>query len=258
TTNGTGAVKDRPWHGYIDGLLSKKKPHEPIPRCLDVLKFLAREGNEKIWWNIDIKMDNSPNLILSKLALLIKENFPERDFSSQIVLGLWHPKFLPAADKYLPQYSRIHIGISLDIARTHFPPNTVDGYSINFMVLSTPEGRHFIKEMQASDKQILAWTVNDVLETRECVKMGIDYVLTDRTRIMDQVFNEYAQLGHEGVAAKYSGEVFNTWARQGRYMIWRLLIWLFISIKFSRATAQKEDEIIPELNEEVNRHSILD
>jgi len=56
TTNGTGLAKNRPWHGYIDGLKSKKEPHVGVPRCLDVLAFLAQEGNEKVWWNIDIKV----------------------------------------------------------------------------------------------------------------------------------------------------------------------------------------------------------
>ncbi|KAI7823516.1 PLC-like phosphodiesterase, partial [Gamsiella multidivaricata] len=190
TTNGTGLVKDRPWNGYIDGLKSKKEPHVGVPRCIDVLAFLAQEGNEKVWWNIDIKMNNSPALLFSKFAKLIEENFPGRDFSSQIVLGLWHPKFLPAADKYLPKFSRIHIGFSIPIARQHFPPSAVDGYSINFMVLSTPAGRQFIKEMQAAGKSILAWTVNDMAEARECVKMGVDYVLTDRTKTLHKLLHE--------------------------------------------------------------------
>ncbi len=56
TTNGTGLVKDRPWHGYIENLFSKKQPHVGVPRCVDVLYFLAQEGNEKVWWNIDIKV----------------------------------------------------------------------------------------------------------------------------------------------------------------------------------------------------------
>lgn len=56
TTDGTGLIKDRPWKGYIDGLRSKKEPHVPVPHCLDVLAFLAQEGNEKVWWNIDIKV----------------------------------------------------------------------------------------------------------------------------------------------------------------------------------------------------------
>lgn len=56
TTNGTGLIKDRTWHGYIDGLKSKKEPHVGVPRCIDVLAFLAQDGNEKVWWNIDIKV----------------------------------------------------------------------------------------------------------------------------------------------------------------------------------------------------------
>ncbi|KAF9402177.1 hypothetical protein BGX21_010984 [Mortierella sp. AD011] len=254
TTNGTGMVKDRPWHGYIDGLKSKKEPHVGVPRCIDVLAFLAQEGNEKVWWNIDIKMNNSPSKLLSKFAKLIEDNFPGRDFSSQIILGLWHPKFLAAADKYLPKFSRIHIGFSIGIAQEHFPPSTVDGYSINFMVLSTPEGRQFIKEMQAAGKQILAWTVNDTLEARECVRMGIDYVLTDRTKVMHSVINEYEALGREGVDKKYEGEVFNTWSRWSRYTFWRTLIWMFLTVRFNSAT--KKLALDQELDLEVDR-SIL-
>ncbi|KAK3819556.1 MAG: PLC-like phosphodiesterase [Benniella sp.] len=255
TTNGTGLVKNRPWHGYIDGLKSKKEPHVGVPRCLDVLAFLAQEGNEKVWWNIDIKMDNSPALLFSKFAKLIEDHFPGRDFSSQIVLGLWHPKFLAAADKYLPRFSRVHIGFSIPIAQEHFPPSAVDGYSINFMVLSTPAGRQFVKEMQAAGKPVLAWTVNDMAEARECVKMGLDYVLTDRTKNLHQVLNEYESLGHEGVEQKYAGEVFYTWSRWSRYTFWRTLIWLFLTVRFNSATKRLDME--PELGLELSKEALV-
>ncbi|KAG0236545.1 hypothetical protein BGW42_003200 [Actinomortierella wolfii] len=231
TTNGTGYIKDRPWHGYIERLKSKKEPHVGVPRCSDVLAFLAREGNEK--------MNNSP-LLLAKFAELLKDKFPNHDFSNQIVLGLWHPKFLPAADLYLPKFSRIHIGFSLDIARQHFPPTAVDGYSINFMVLCTPEGRNFVKEMQASGKKILVWTVNDMAEAREAINMGVDYVLTDRTRVLHSVLQEYEEHGHEKVKLKYRHEQFNTWGRYFRYSVWRALIWMFLTIKFNQASSQME------------------
>ncbi|KAF9094320.1 hypothetical protein BGX27_001473 [Mortierella sp. AM989] len=242
TTNGTGMVNSRPWHGYIDGLKSKKEPHVGVPRCVDVLAFLAQEGNEKVWWNIDIKMNNSPALLLSKFAKLIEDNFPGHDFSSQIILGLWHPRFLAAADKYLPKFSRVHIGFSIDIARKHFPPNTVDGYSINFMVLHTLEGRQFIKEMQASGKQILAWTVNDTAEARECVRMGVDYILTDRTKVLHNVINEFESLGREGVDKKYAGEIFNTWSRWSRYTFWRTLTSMALTMRFNGATKKLDLE----------------
>ncbi|KAF9976629.1 hypothetical protein BGZ73_008168 [Actinomortierella ambigua] len=235
TTDGTGYIKDRPWHGYIDGLKSKKEPHVGVPLCSDVLAFLAQEGNEKVWWNIDIKMNNSPTL-LAKFAELIKDKFPNHDFSNQIVLGIWHPKFLPAADLYLPKFSRIHIGFSLDIARKHFPPAVVDGYSINLMILCTPEGRAFIKDMQAAGKVILVWTVNDIIEAREAVEMGVDYILTDRTKTLHNVLQEHEYLGRDEVKLKYQHERFDTWGRYLRYSLWRTLIWIFLTVKFNQAT----------------------
>ncbi|KAF9432942.1 hypothetical protein BGZ76_010112 [Entomortierella beljakovae] len=248
TTDGTGLIKDRPWYGYIDGLKSKKEPHVGVPRCVDVLAFLAQEGNEKVWWNIDIKMNNSP-LLLARFAKLIEANFPGRDFSSQIVLGLWHPKFLAAADQFLPTFSRVHIGFSIQIARQHFPPSTVDGYSINFMVLYTPEGREFIKDMQAAGKQILVWTVNDVAEARESIKLGADYILTDRTRILSGVLSEYESLGREGVDKKYNGEVFYTWGRWARYSFWRAMIRVVLTMRFNNASkALNPNEELQESN----------
>ncbi|KAF9168579.1 hypothetical protein DFQ26_005610 [Actinomortierella ambigua] len=239
TTNGTGYIKDRPWHGYIDGLTSKKEPHVGVPRCSDVLAFLAQEGNEKVWWNVDIKMNNSPTL-LAKFAELIKDKFPHHDFSNQIVLGIWHPKFLPAADLFLPKFSRILIGFSVSIAREHFPPAVVDGYSMNFMVLCTPEGRAFIKEMQAAGKPVLIWTVNDTAEAREAVEMGVDYILTDRTKVFHKVLHEYEALGREEVRRKHQHERFDTWGRFFRYSLWRTLIWAFLTMKFNQATKQTE------------------
>ncbi|KAG0321724.1 hypothetical protein BGZ97_010551 [Linnemannia gamsii] len=242
TTNGTGLIKDRPWHGYIDGLKSKKEPHVGVPLCVDVLAFLAQDGNENVWWNIDIKMNNSPWLLFSKFAKLLDDNFPGRDFSSQIVLGLWHPKFLAAADKYLPRFSRIHIGFSLPIAQMHFPPSAVDGYSINFMILSTPAGRQFVKDMQAAGKHIMTWTVNDSVEAREAVKMGVDYILTDRTKVLSNVLHEFDTLGQDGVEQKYAAEAFDTWSRWSKYTFWRTLIWMFLTVKFNTATKQLDIE----------------
>jgi glycerophosphoryl diester phosphodiesterase len=123
------------------------------------------------------------------------------------------------------------------------------------MVLSTPPGRQFIKEMQAAGKPVLAWTVNDMVEARECVKMGLDYVLTDRTKNLHQVLNEYESLGHEGVEQKYAGEVFYTWSRWSRYTFWRTLIWVFLTVRFNSATKRLDME--PELGLELSKEALV-
>ena len=63
----------------------------------------------------------------------------EKDLAPRILLGLWHPVFLPHAKQLLPYCKRSYIGFNLDIGRQYFWDD-VDVLSVNFCALATPDG----------------------------------------------------------------------------------------------------------------------
>ena len=63
----------------------------------------------------------------------------EKDLAPRILLGLWHPIFLPHAKELLPYCKRSYIGFNLDIGRQYFWDD-VDVLSVNFCALATPDG----------------------------------------------------------------------------------------------------------------------
>jgi hypothetical protein len=48
-------VADCDW-SYLSGLRTIKAPHEPMPRLVDLLEYLAQPGREQIWVLLDIKV----------------------------------------------------------------------------------------------------------------------------------------------------------------------------------------------------------
>lgn len=63
----------------------------------------------------------------------------QNTLAPRIVLGLWHPRFIEAAKKYLPYCRRSHIGQSPYIAREYFW-NDCEAFSMSFDALATSEG----------------------------------------------------------------------------------------------------------------------
>jgi hypothetical protein len=61
----------------------------------------------------------------------------------RILLGLWHPGFLPFAKARLPYCRRSYIGNSLYIARKYFWEDC-DTFSIAFAALTSSEGQRSV------------------------------------------------------------------------------------------------------------------
>lgn len=67
----------------------------------------------------------------------------ETDLAPRIVLGLWHPTFIPHAKTVLPYLRRSYIGEDLSIARKYFWDN-VEVFSMKFDVLATVNGEKYV------------------------------------------------------------------------------------------------------------------
>jgi len=133
---------------------------------------------------MDVKADNSPDILKSVQTLV--ESFSPHDFSRQIVLGFWHPKFLELAKELFPTFSTTFIGVSVPAARKLFF-DQVDSFNLNFTVLVGSDGQSFIREAREAHKPVFVWTVNSVGMMRECEKWGVDAILGDHVELMSDV-----------------------------------------------------------------------
>lgn len=105
----------------------------------------------------------------------------ETDLAPRILLGLWHPKFIPAAKQHLPYCRRAMITVSTALARKYFWDH-VDAFSVAFGALATADGAKFRAECKAAGKQLMVWTVNEPEQMMEAVRWGVDAILTDVTK----------------------------------------------------------------------------
>jgi len=76
---------------YISGLKTLREPHEPMPRLLDLVDYLAQPAMAQIWLLLDIKLDNKANDIMGQMAKVF-EKIPSpvgTSWKDRIVLGFW-------------------------------------------------------------------------------------------------------------------------------------------------------------------------
>lgn len=70
-------------------------------------------------------------------------------------------------------------------------PNT--SFSMTQASLVHPYGRKLIREMQAQDRQILSWTIDDEKNVDWCIRRGVDGIITDdvpKVLKMCEIFTE--------------------------------------------------------------------
>ncbi len=186
TTTGNGMISDRNYFGDIEFLTTKEEPHCPIARFQDVLDLLFKTENSHIWAVIDVKVVNSPKILITLGEIFKSRNENLSVFSKRFALGIWHPKFMSYANTYLPGIPIVHIGISLGIARNYF--SNVDGYNMFYLALSLEDGRKFIEEAHAKGKPVFAWTVNKESRAKNCHNLNVDAIMTDRTKFYADFF----------------------------------------------------------------------
>ena len=90
----------------------------------------------------------------------------EVDLAPRILLGLWHPRFIPHAKTILPYCKRSYIGVSLPWARQYFW-DSCEVFSVNFSILATREGGRFREECKRAGKKVAVWTVNEPVQMLE-------------------------------------------------------------------------------------------
>lgn len=190
---------------FLSKLRTLKEPHEPMPRLLDLLEYLAQPGLEEIWVMLDIKLDNNADDVMRLIAETIRSvsPSPSRPWQSRIVLGIWAAKYLPLCSQYLPGFSVSHIGFSTLIASLFFNVPNIS-FNLNQSILMTPWGKLFVRKAQRDRRPVYAWTVNEESRMRWDIRQGLDGVITDDPKL----FLEVRRGWHEGVK---DGVSVRTW-----------------------------------------------
>ncbi|KAG9304263.1 hypothetical protein G9A89_019825 [Geosiphon pyriformis] len=186
TTTGYGPVAQANYHDNIKHVTTKQTPHCLLPRFEDVIDMLLKEQNQHVWGVIDVKPTNPLN-IFELLARILRSRNPDLQvFSKRIMLGIWHPKFLPSARKYLTEIPIVNIGTSIYIARAYF--SDVDGYNLLALTLAGHDGKRFLQEAHEANKPVFVWTVNSEGYAKDCHRWGVDAIMTDKPKFFLEYF----------------------------------------------------------------------
>ncbi|KAF2426265.1 PLC-like phosphodiesterase [Tothia fuscella] len=205
--------------------LRTTQTHEPMPRLLDLLQYLAEPGMENIWVLLDIKLDNNANDIMRLIASTIYQvpPSPSRPWNQRIVLGCWATKYLPLAHKYLPDYPITHIGFSTTYSRQFL---SVPNISFNTLqqVLIGPFGARFIKAARNCGRPVFSWTVNAEKRMRWCIRHNLDGVCTDDPKRFLELCKDF----ENGALAKKESFTWREWLDILRFQVLALVfLWLF-------------------------------
>ncbi|KAI4934610.1 hypothetical protein J4E85_002468 [Alternaria conjuncta] len=225
---------------FISKLRTLQAPHEPMPRLIDLLEYLAQPGLEDIWVLLDIKLDNDADDVMRLIGETINSvpAAPSRPWSKRIVLGCWAAKFLPLCSRYLPGFSISHIGFSTLIASHFF---SVPNVSSNMAqaILMTPWGRMFIRRAQGDGRPVYGWTVNSESRMRWDIRQGLDGVVTDDPKL----FLEIRRSWHEGTK---DGVTLLMWLDVLRYnffcMIYTFLFQCYFGFQGKSLVRIREEE----------------
>ncbi|EIN10494.1 PLC-like phosphodiesterase [Punctularia strigosozonata HHB-11173 SS5] len=184
TTNGTGIIRELDWYGPegMEHLRTIKEPKQPIPTFAETVELLMKPENRHVKFNVDVKVQNDPERLFGLMHKIMSAQPDwENALAPRILIGLWHPRFIPHASKILPYCRRSYIGIDLQVARKYFWADC-HAFSILFDHLTNSDGQKFIQECKEAGKQLCVWTVNEPDYMIEAVRWEVDAILTDVTK----------------------------------------------------------------------------
>ncbi|KAF6762067.1 PLC-like phosphodiesterase [Ephemerocybe angulata] len=185
TTDSSGQIKERDWYGEkgMEHVRTIKEPKQAIPTFAETVALLMLPENQHVKFNVDVKVQNDPARLFRLMHQVISSH-PDWEtlLAPRILLGLWHPCFLPHAKEHLGYCKRSYIGNSVGIATKYFW-DSCDTFSMSFGSLTSSKGQRFMKEAQTAGKHIMVWTVNEPSHMTEAVRWGVDVIITDTTAI---------------------------------------------------------------------------
>ncbi|RPD66867.1 PLC-like phosphodiesterase [Lentinus tigrinus ALCF2SS1-7] len=204
-TDGSGLIREKLWYGEggMQELRTVKEPKQSLATFEETVQLLMKPENRHVKFNVDVKVQNKPAHLFALMHKVISAQ-PEWEttLAPRILLGLWHPSFLPHAKTHLPYCRRSYIGQDIAVARKYFW-DSCDVFSIKFSTLAMADGAKFRKDCKAAGKKVMAWTVNNPEHMVEAVRWGIDVIITDVTKTWLDLRGAL-QVDYDKIAAQYS------------------------------------------------------
>lgn len=219
----------------LSQLRTLQEPHEPMPRLLDLLEYLAQPGLEHIWVLLDIKVDNDADDIMRLIAQTIGStpSSQKRLWRDRILLGIWAAKFLPLCTHYLPEFPITHIGFSTCYARKFLAVPNV-GFNMLQKILLGPIGASFIRDVKEAGRHLLVWTVNETNLMKWSVQKEVDGVITDDVKRFREVCDNWID----------DEETIQVNLAQWLYAFWLYLVVLFYTLGFRRRFPETVEDFL--------------
>ncbi|KAI1980978.1 hypothetical protein LOZ53_005775 [Ophidiomyces ophidiicola] len=182
-------VVDCDWK-YLSTLRTLKEPHEPLPRLVDLLKYIASPERAHVWILLDIKVDNNTHNVIAGLAdALASVPSPNRPWDERVVLGCWTAEYLSLVRDHFPTYPLAITTFSIQYARQFLRVPGVS-ISINQKVLMGCGGRKFLAQAKRAGKAVFVWTVNHKALMWWSIRHQVDGVITDRPAVFGEIGKE--------------------------------------------------------------------
>lgn len=193
-------ISDHDWE-FLSTMKTLQEPREPMARLVDLLEYLAEPGHESVWVFLDIKIDDTPEDMIPKIA----ETFaavPQGEWNRRIVLGCWTVKHLRLCREILPDFA---IGVIDYVGARSREYLEVRNVAMNMRQesLFTFGGPQFRERCKEEGRPVYAWTINDKSWMKWCIENKIDCVVTDDPRLYLEVC-----ANHKGDQAESRNKVF--------------------------------------------------
>jgi glycerophosphoryl diester phosphodiesterase len=229
----------------LSQLRTIKEPHEPMPRLLDLLEYVAQPGLEYIWILLDIKLDNNSDDVMRLIAEAIVSVPPNqrRLWKDRVVLGIWAAKFLPLCTNYLPRFPTTYIGFSTCYARKFLAVPNVS-FTMLQKVLLGPVGTRFIRDVKDAGRQLFVWTVNEKNLMKWSIQKEVDGVITDDTNKFREICDDWTD---DEAAVHVS---FPQWL----YTFWLYMVVMVFEVMFRRRFPETVEEFMKK-NSLQSRHA---
>lgn len=149
----------------VGSIYSKKFKGEKIPTLSQVIK--ASKGKIKL--DIEIKNYKDDRDLIKKVVQLIEENnFVDNclvcsfDYSALVRVKKLNPKISTGYITYLNKQEKLNLAY-------------VDYYSVYYPRVN----KQLVEKIHKNNKKIHVWTVDNIIDAENLIKMGVDDIITD-------------------------------------------------------------------------------
>jgi len=212
-----GSVEDLPYRNGLDKLRTINGA-EGMPTLCDVLRYIKTEN---AWVLLDIKLDNDVALIQAIKKDIIAVDADFNTWRDKILLGIWHPRFLPHCAQHLPELRITNISLSLSYSKKYFLHSPqVQSFNLFLPMLYGNTGEEFIQQARDMNKSVFVWTVNNPDWMKWSIHLKVDGVLTNDPPKFKAVLKEKSKWSPDQYFS-YKIMAFMAFLQLLAYLFWR-------------------------------------